>query len=104
MSLEGSALEILLLEVRDRLSRIEERLAPEPTCLRYLDAAKRLGVSETTLKRMVREGEIRTTKVGRVPMVPLAEIHRVSTPEPERPKAAARARAATWVPIPRRRR
>lgn len=104
MSMEGSALEALLLEVRDRLARIEERMAPEPTCLRYADAAQRLGVSLTTLKRMVVAGEVRTVRVGRVSMVPLAEIHRVSTPESERPRIEARSRAATWVPIQRARR
>jgi len=35
-----------------------------------------------------------------VPMISLAEIHRVSTPEPERPKVAAAQRKAEWVPIP----
>lgn len=96
-------IEAMLVDIRERLKRLEERLRPEPTCYRFPEAAARLGVSESTLKRMIRAGEVRTSKVGRVPMVSLAEIHRVSAPETERPQVEARARAAAWTPIVRKR-
>jgi excisionase family DNA binding protein len=96
--------EAYLEDLRRRLERIEARLQPEPTCLVYPEAAKRLGVGLTKLKAMIRAGEIRTARVGRVPMVPVSEIHRASTPEAERPRVATAKRAATWRPVPKRRR
>ncbi len=101
MSAEQSLerLEALLGEIRERMERLEERFKPEPTCLTYPDAAVRLGVGLTKLKQMVKAGEIRKVMIGRVPMIPLAEIHRVSTPPPERPKLAAAQRKEKWVPI-----
>lgn len=96
--LEG--IEAKLELMRKLLESLEERVGPEPTCLTYPQAAQRLGVSLSKLKRMVRAKEIRTAHVGKVPMIPLSEIHRVSTPEPERPKLAAAQRKAAWVPIP----
>lgn len=96
--------EAFLEDLRSRLERIEARLQPEPTCLSYPEAAKRLGVGVTKLKEMVKRGELRPSLVGKVKMVSLAEIHRVSTPAAERPKRATAQRAATWQPVPKRRR
>lgn len=96
--------EAKLEEIRERTERLEERLKPEPTCLTYPAAAARLGVSLTKLKQMVKRGDIRRSMVGLVPMISLAEIHRVSTPPPERPKLEAAQRKAKWVPIPKGRR
>jgi hypothetical protein len=53
---------------------------------------------------MVKEGELKPTLVGRVRMVALSEIHRVSTPEAERPALAKAQAAEVWVPIPKRKR
>lgn len=92
--------EAKLEQMREQMERLEERLKPEPTCLTYPKAAVRLGVGLTKLKQMVKRGEIRKVMVGRVPMISLAEIHRVSTPPPERPKLEAAQRKAKWVPIP----
>ena len=96
------ALESFLEELRGRLERIEARLQPEPTCLPFPAAAKRLGVGLTKFKEMVKRGEIRGSLVGRVPMVSLAEILRVSTPVSERPRQAAQSRKAAWVPLKKR--
>jgi hypothetical protein len=96
--------EAFLEELRGRLERIEARLQPEPRCLSYPDAAARLGVGLTKLKRMVKAGELKPTLVGRVKMVALSEIHRVSTPEAERPALAKAQAAEVWVPIPKRKR
>lgn len=96
--------EAQLEEIRRIVERLEGKLKPEPTCLTYPEAAERLGVGLTKLKEMVKRGDLRTSKVGKVPMISLAEIQRVSTPPPERPKQARAARAAAWVPIPRKKR
>jgi excisionase family DNA binding protein len=93
-------IEALLEAIRAQVESLEAKLRPDPTCLTYPLAAQRLGVSLAKLKRMVKAGEIQTTKVGKVPMVPLTEIHRISTPPSERPKLAAAQRKAKWVPIP----
>jgi excisionase family DNA binding protein len=97
-TLEG--IEALLLDMRKRIEGLEDRLKPEPLCLTYPEAAKRLGVGLTKLKELVRGGEIRKSMVGRVPMISMTEIQRVSTPEPERPRAERQQRKAAWVPIP----
>lgn len=97
-------LEAYLEDFRKRLERIESRLQPEPTCFTYLEAATRLGVGKTKLKEMVARGEVRTTRVGKVPMVTAAEIRRVTTPETERPKVAQVERAKAWQPIAKKRR
>lgn len=96
-------LEALLEDVRKRLESIESRLQPEPACMSYPQAAVRLGVGLTKLKQMIARGEVRTTKVGRVPMVTMSEIRRVTTPEPERPKMERAERAKNWTPINRKR-
>lgn len=103
MSVERSLerLEALLGEIRTRIERVEERLKPEPTCLTYPAAAQRLGVGLTKLKQMVKRGEIRATRIGRVPMISAAELQYVATPPPERPKLRAAQRKAAWVPIPK---
>jgi hypothetical protein len=85
--------------IRAGLERLEERMKPEPTCLTYPLAAKRLGVGLTKLKEMVKRGEIRKSLVGKVPMISLSEIQRVSTPEAERPRLEAKQRKAAWVPL-----
>ena len=41
--------------------------------------------------------------VGRVKMIPLSEIHRVSTPETEQPRMMAAHRAKAWTPIAKKR-
>jgi hypothetical protein len=85
---EACACLTLLLEMRGQLGRMHERLVqleawsrPEPTCLRYPDAAVRLGVGLTKMKLMVRRGEVRTVRVGKAPMIPASEIHRLATLE-----------------------
>jgi excisionase family DNA binding protein len=95
--------EAVLEDMRARLERLEEKLGPQPLCFTYPDAAKRLGVGLTKLKQMVRAGEIQTSRVGRVPMISLAELERISTPPAERPKLERAMRAKAWKPIAKRR-
>jgi hypothetical protein len=96
-------LESLLEDIRVRISRLEERLQPQPTCFTYPMAAQRLGVGLTKMKEMIRRGDVKTTLVGKVPMVSLAELERVTTPTAERPKVAKAARAKAWQPIAKKR-
>jgi excisionase family DNA binding protein len=85
-------LERLLEDIRTRIDRLEERMKPEPTCCTYPQAAKRLGIGLTKMKSMVRRGEIRTVLVGKAPMIPAAEIQRLSTPDlPPPPRSGKRA-------------
>jgi hypothetical protein len=96
-------LEEFLADLRTRLTRLEEKLKPEPLCLPYPAAAARLGVGLTKLKRMVKAGVIRKSLVGEVPMISLSELQRVATPPAERPKIEAAQRKAAWVPVKRKR-
>lgn len=100
-TLEG--IEALLLDMRTRLERLEEKLQPEPTCLPYPAAAQRLGVGLTKLKQMVKSGDLRASLIGKVKMISLAEIHRVSTPLQERPQLQRAQAAAKWVPLKKER-
>ena len=94
----------VLLEIRERLKRIEERIEqeflPESLCLTYPAAAARLGVGLTKLKGMVKSREIHTTKVGGMKMISVAELRRISKPPAERPRLQRQEARAAWVPIP----
>ena len=69
------------------LSRLIERLsAPEESpveerLLPVREAAERLGVAESTLRRLIAQGEIQARKVGGKVVVPLSEIHRIAKGE-----------------------
>ena len=69
------------------LSRLIDRLAvpgSEPTEERLLPvrkAAERLGVAESTLRRLIAQGEIGARKVGGKVVVPLSEIRRIAKGE-----------------------
>ena len=52
-------------------THVGEQLAFSPD-----DAARRLGLGHTTIYRLIREGQIRSVKVGRRRLLPLAEIHK----------------------------
>jgi excisionase family DNA binding protein len=95
-------LEKFLAELRERLSRIEERLQPTPTCLPFPEAAQKLGVGLTKLKELVRSGELRTSTVGKRQMVSLAELERLSTPDNARAKVQQKQHAKAWVPLVKR--
>lgn len=73
-------LEAHLVYLRESMERLEEGLRPEPTCLSYPDAARKLGVGVTKLRQMVERGEIRPSLVGKTRMISMAELERVSAP------------------------
>jgi hypothetical protein len=95
-------LEGFFREVRERLLRIEEKLQPQKTCVKYPVAAEMLGIGLTKLKSMVRNGQLHPSLVGDRPMISLAEIQRISAPVEERPRIERRQREAKWVPIEKR--
>lgn len=94
-------LEAVLREFRQRLQRIEERLQPQPTCYDFPAAAKRLGIGTTKLKELVSRGEIRTTTIGKRPMVSESEILRLATPDEDKPVVEARLREKLFRPVVR---
>ena len=49
-----------------------------PICYRPKEAARQLGIGRTTLYRRLKAGDIRSRKFGRVTLIPLSEIERVS--------------------------
>jgi excisionase family DNA binding protein len=60
---------------------------------RVREAAKALGVSERTVRRMVATGELRARRRGRLVLIPARELERFVGAElmkQERPSAAAR--------------
>lgn len=95
-------LEEFLKELRGQLSRIEERLRPEPTCLSLAAAAKRLGVGLSTLKEMVRRGQIHPSTINRRRMISVSELDRVSRPDAERAVVEQLQRAKAWRPVARK--
>ena len=64
---------------------------------------QRLGVGLTVVKEMVARREIRTSTVGRRPMVSLSELERIAAPDVERPAIEKRQAAKRWVPIEKKR-
>jgi excisionase family DNA binding protein len=75
-------LERIEAELQAIRARLEQVLEPSPGRAVYslAEAAKRLGVSASTLRRMVRSGELLTVPVGKTPKVPATELARVSAP------------------------
>lgn len=102
--MSATDLEAVMLEIRERLARIEERLQPQPTCMDFPEAAKRLGVGLTKLKEMVARGELRTSTVGRRAMISISELERVAAPDEEKPRVERQQRAQRWTPITKKRR
>lgn len=93
----------LVKDIGGRIDRLEERFKPLPTCLSLVEAAKHLGVSLSTMKRMVASREIQTATIGKRSMVPMSELTRVSTPDPLKPAQQKAARVAAWVPLGKKR-
>lgn len=99
--MEKAELEALLIEVRDRLSRLEERLKPQARCYKLPQAAEMMNLHVKTLEKMIGRGEVKTATVGKRQMVPLSEIERVTAPDVDKPKVVAQHRDATWKPSKR---
>ncbi|TBW40811.1 DNA-binding protein [Siculibacillus lacustris] len=57
--------------------------------LQLLQAAQALNTSRSTLEKLIREGDVRTVKLGRRTMIPAAEIDRIAAGKPRDDVAAA---------------
>lgn len=71
---EGKLLELMRQVLREELG------AQSPLALKMSEAAKRLAVSEQTVRRMVRRGELLVVTVSNKPRVPASEVQRLLTP------------------------
>lgn len=86
---EERKVRVALEGLLDSLRRIEERLAslearihtPLPFAVRYQYAASLMDMSVSKLKGLIRDGTIRTVKIGGRKMVPTRELDRVATPK-----------------------
>lgn len=84
-------------ELCSTLDRLVQQLdAPMPKVLTRERAAHELSVSLTTLKQMIRDGQLVTVSIGKRQMVPASEVMRLAKPAPakkassaHRPRAAA---------------
>ena len=60
-------------------------------------AAKLLGRSASTVRRMVSSGELRTVQVSRCKMVPRSELERLTSPATSRETASRSGRRSSWA-------
>jgi predicted DNA-binding protein (UPF0251 family) len=65
--------------LREEVAFLRESLVL-PEVLSYEMAAKRLGVSVSTVKRLVKSGAILTVLIEKTPKIPGSEIRRLATP------------------------
>ena len=72
----GDSLEAVLMEVRERLARIEAVAArPATVAVTMEQAAAMLSCSARHISGLVRSGSLRTCEVGSLRRIPVAEIH-----------------------------
>lgn len=77
-----SSVEEIVGRIEVRLVALEERLSREsvtPRALTMARAAALLSVSVSTVKRLVKGGELRTVTLGARPMVPMSEVVRLTS-------------------------
>ncbi len=53
------------------------------------ETAAVLGLSTASVNRRVRSGEIASVKIGKLRLVPVAELHRIAGVDPSQPARAA---------------
>jgi excisionase family DNA binding protein len=83
-------LRALVVGLGDQLARMERRLPP--VLLSPDEAAKALGVSRSTVKRMIASGELPATKIGRLTRVDVTAVRPLSREKIVALAAEARAR------------
>lgn len=78
-----SDLQATVARLTTALERALERLADNstPVCVTKARAAVELGVSDKTISRMVRDGELSVVLVRGRPRIPFADLLRVGTPK-----------------------
>ena len=79
-----------LREVRETIER--SSLNHERRSYTMEEAARALSISDSTVRRMVRSGAIRSVRIGKRMVVPASEVTRLLTPKPipQRNKAPKR--------------
>lgn len=78
----------LLERIAARLDALEAKISVQPRAYKIRDAARMLGCSPTTVKGMIRAGELRTVLIGDRSHVPMAEIVRLTAVGASQPKSA----------------
>lgn len=78
-----------LLELFRRVVR-EELQATTAETVDIDEAARRLSVSEPTVRRMIRRGELLAVTISKTPKVPVTEIRRLATPSASMPTYSQR--------------
>lgn len=80
-----------LRAIREEMARLRERIGlPEPRAYRFKQAATMLGVSISTLKRLVLTGEIVPSEVGNIRVIAASEIERLLSRRKTQDPASAR--------------
>lgn len=81
---EGKLLELFRQVVREELG------VSTPEMVGFKEAARRLAVSEPTVRRMVTRGEILSVTISKKPKIPISEIKRITTPSASMPELGQR--------------
>lgn len=86
-------------EVSELLAFIRDLAASRglPTLLTLKAAARELSVSETTLKGLVRNGDLQVVRIGARRMVPASEIRRLAIPPKRQEKKRGAFRPRTHL-------
>lgn len=106
-----SDLEEMLAELRGLVGQMRNSLRPQPTAVKFEEAARMLSVSPAHIGRMVKRGELRVSNVGGARRIALTEIRRVleqpsmptTRPTLERPHYDAAAASAKLAALRKRR-
>jgi len=69
----------------EELRRVLRSAAPEPMAVSVEDAAARLSVSPSTVRRLIGARKLLTVRIGGRVLVPTTELRRVTTPEQRLP-------------------
>lgn len=72
------------MDVEQLLAEVRRLVAgqAEPLTVSVEEAAKRLGVSPATIRRMLVAGLIQSVRIGKRRMVPMSELRRLAEPVP----------------------
>ena len=68
----------LLRELARLLERLENAYEEDERFYPVREAAQRLGVGESTLRRLISQGKLRATRIGGKVVVPASELRRLA--------------------------
>ncbi len=104
VSVTAASVDVILVELRDRMERIEREIralsrSRTKRLLSKREAARRLGVDRgTTLEGLIRRGALREV-MGKIPDTEIERLLTDGLPAPNRPRARRRAQADEAVAI-----